>query len=522
MLEQGAAALDTKKAVSGKLTGAKALDTFKAQAGARSRASQKAMLSPAAPLAARKSPATTGGPGTETGQASNETTSAAKGVTAGPLSLEGLSDEEWDIVEAIKAIGDWLWGIIAGDFNEEMDIVQTIIRALLTMIPVVDQIADVQDLVAALYKLVWQGRYTEVEPWVGLVLTLIGLVPTVGSAVKGIGKLIWKSLKNSGGIGSMLARMGGGVVDTIGKFLKNADSHLAFVKGEATKLFSQARGWVSDTIGQIKGLLSNSYLVNSTTEWLFGVKSRLESVRDKLVRFKNTLAKASAQAPAKIAEMFTKLVGGLRGTVRVVNAIGYRRFCDLVEDVPILKLEQFVKELGAKEMQKVADKYGGKAMNKYGPSFFKNFKGVTEATKKHLIDGKGVVRSKKQVDGCHDEAMFYKRHIAPADVEKVKIISRQPMGQGMYKYKYKLYKKSPKGTGLTDEPVSRMVEKTTISGLAGDWNKWSKIFEDAAAQGIKNCTLNSNGAGKFTANIKGVMYEGWVRNNEIHSIYPLL
>ena len=119
----------------------------------------------------------------------------------------------------------------------------------------------------------------------------------------------------------------------------------------------------------------------------------------------------------------------------------------MVQDVPILKLKAFLTELGARQMKEVADKYGGKAMNKYGPSFFKNFKGVTGNTKKHVLDGKGVISKKKQVDGCHDEAIFRARHINPANVQKILIISRQPVGQGMYKYKYKIYKKSPKGGG---------------------------------------------------------------------------
>lgn len=87
-------------------------------------------------------------------------------------------------------------GVLEGDFNEDSSLSQILIRTLLTLIPGVDQVADIQDVTAALYKLAWEKRYDEFGPWFDLFLTLIGLVPTAGSGAKGFVKWVEESAGN--------------------------------------------------------------------------------------------------------------------------------------------------------------------------------------------------------------------------------------------------------------------------------------------------------------------------------------
>lgn len=89
-------------------------------------------------------------------------------------------------VTTVGAMLDWGWGVIMGDFNEEATIGQTAVGALISLIPGVDQAFDIRDIIANLYFLIGQQRYDEFGPWFGLVITIIGCVPEVGSAVKGI------------------------------------------------------------------------------------------------------------------------------------------------------------------------------------------------------------------------------------------------------------------------------------------------------------------------------------------------
>lgn len=51
----------------------------------------------------------------------------------------------------ISDSADWIWGILKGDFEEDASTSQIIGRMILTMIPGIDQLADVQDITNVLY-----------------------------------------------------------------------------------------------------------------------------------------------------------------------------------------------------------------------------------------------------------------------------------------------------------------------------------------------------------------------------------
>lgn len=100
-----------------------------------------------------------------------------------------------DVIEEEGSILDWVWGTIQGDFNEDPSVGQLITNAVITAIPLVDQVADARDLTANIKALVWDKRYDDFTVWLGFFFTLIGLIPTVGSLLKGVLKLVWKSSK---------------------------------------------------------------------------------------------------------------------------------------------------------------------------------------------------------------------------------------------------------------------------------------------------------------------------------------
>ncbi len=104
------------------------------------------------------------------------------------------------IASGIKSTGSWIWGTVQGDFNEDQTIGQIATNTAITMIPVVDQVGDVRDIVANLKLLVWNKRYNDKWIWIALVITLIGLIPVLGSAAKGVLKVVVKGLKTSGKI----------------------------------------------------------------------------------------------------------------------------------------------------------------------------------------------------------------------------------------------------------------------------------------------------------------------------------
>lgn len=84
----------------------------------------------------------------------------------------------------------WAWGAIIGDFNKEPTLSQTIVAGLISIIPVADQVSDVRDLVANVLTLTNEIERENKENWINLALTAFGLIPTVGSVVKTLIKVI--------------------------------------------------------------------------------------------------------------------------------------------------------------------------------------------------------------------------------------------------------------------------------------------------------------------------------------------
>lgn len=91
---------------------------------------------------------------------------------------------------------DWFFGLIEGDFNEDPSAAQIIIGTVIGCIPVIGQIMDVRDICANLKKL--NKDPEDALLWVGLVVTLIGLVPGAGDLVKGVFRFVLKFLRKGG------------------------------------------------------------------------------------------------------------------------------------------------------------------------------------------------------------------------------------------------------------------------------------------------------------------------------------
>ena len=144
-------------------------------------------------------------------------------------------EQDWWLGES----WEWVWEVLKGDFHEDPETGQVVVRTLITLIPVVDQIADLQDLVAALHKLAWQKRVNEFGPWFDLFTTAIGLIPTVGSAVKGIAKLLLKAADKVeiGALKKLLNAVAGKLDD----FSVYAEQAVEAIKKPLNDLAGQAR-----------------------------------------------------------------------------------------------------------------------------------------------------------------------------------------------------------------------------------------------------------------------------------------
>lgn len=102
-----------------------------------------------------------------------------------------------------KSAWEWFWEAIQGDFNENRPTGQIVADAAISMIPLVDQVCDVRDLIANCKKL--RQEPDDTWAWVALALTLIGLFPVLGSLVKGVLKVCFSYIRRGASKGFSLA-----------------------------------------------------------------------------------------------------------------------------------------------------------------------------------------------------------------------------------------------------------------------------------------------------------------------------
>ncbi|WP_339388288.1 hypothetical protein [Vibrio caribbeanicus] len=188
-----------------------------------------------------------------------------------------ISEKAKQLSEATYASFEWIWETLQGDFNDDMSTGQIAANAVLGLIPIVDQILDCRDLVANCNKI--HDDPGDSWAWVALVLTLIGCIPTLGSAVKGVLKIVFLFARRSAGD---MAQALGRALKPINTFL--LDSQVQKVLGNVS-IISVLKD-VVDSIGSLKSTLSASKLIGVFDEVIGafkGVITKLEVIAPKEV-----------------------------------------------------------------------------------------------------------------------------------------------------------------------------------------------------------------------------------------------
>lgn len=100
------------------------------------------------------------------------------------------------VEDGVGNIFVWLWESIQGDFNLERSVGQISFDTAISMIPGVDQVCDVRDIIANCRHI--NEDSSDTWAWVALGLTLIGLFPVLGSLVKGVLKIFFLFVRRAG------------------------------------------------------------------------------------------------------------------------------------------------------------------------------------------------------------------------------------------------------------------------------------------------------------------------------------
>ena len=91
---------------------------------------------------------------------------------------------------------EWLWGTMKGDFNEDASYDQIVANIGASFVPIVGQVMDVRDVFAGLYLLTKDRGWEDWLKWLGLFATLVGIIPVLGDALKGVFRIALRSIKN--------------------------------------------------------------------------------------------------------------------------------------------------------------------------------------------------------------------------------------------------------------------------------------------------------------------------------------
>jgi len=183
----------------------------------------------------------------------------------------------------LSAAAEWLWTVLQGDFAEEQSTAQTITGTVISMVPLVDQICDIRDVVANCKK-IHQDSNNKAH-WLALGLTLLGLFPTLGSLAKGCFKILFA-----------YGRKG---VFKVG------------VKGLESGLWQATKPWVETGIGKLNQFLARPEVVAAlkALHW--------DNVYKELARLARELAaKVNTGALTKIFDEVIKALTELLGMVQ--------------------------------------------------------------------------------------------------------------------------------------------------------------------------------------------------------------
>lgn len=172
-----------------------------------------------------------------------------------------------------KSVWEWLWEAIQGDFNDNRSTGQIAFDAGISMIPVIDQICDVRDIIANCKSIAQSDEKDDnTWKWVGLVLTLIGLFPSLGSLVKGVLKIFFAFIRRYG-LNHVMKAVDNGLTWVV-TFLRKPEVQKELRRLKVDEVF----GWLAKEIKVISGKVNTATLLAAFDKGIKVMKGLLDKV----------------------------------------------------------------------------------------------------------------------------------------------------------------------------------------------------------------------------------------------------
>jgi hypothetical protein len=219
----------------------------------------------------------------------------------------------------LEGLGQWIWEVIQGDFNDDQTTGQIVTGTVISMIPFVDQICDVRDLCANSNNI--RKDETNVGAWIGLCLTLIGLFPVLGSFAKGACKVMFLYLRRAGFdvAGKVINKKAyDTAIGGLNKFLEMPATRKTL---KALKIYNpyeylakqvrllQSKVNVSALLGKLNELMNaTKSILNKASDWgPKSIKQPIKNMLDQLVWLRSKANSGLAKAVGPMNEALDKL-----------------------------------------------------------------------------------------------------------------------------------------------------------------------------------------------------------------------
>lgn len=257
----------------------------------------------------------------------------------------------------LDAAGQWIWEVIQGDFNDNASTAQVATGTIISMIPFVDQICDVRDLVANCKKI--NDEPNTSWHWISLVLTLIGLFPSLGSLLKGSLKVMFAGIRKKGAVSGITPRLEIYVdisIAQLNKFLDRPEVSKALValkwdnpykvlSKEVTKLSTKInvnalRAALNDAINAAQSLL------NLVQEWGgAGLAAKAQRLLEMIGGVRKSADHQLAEALKPVQTYLRRLARDLeieadlahRAHLNAVNPHAFKKISSPVEEAEVFK-----------------------------------------------------------------------------------------------------------------------------------------------------------------------------------------
>lgn len=176
----------------------------------------------------------------------------------------------------LETAAQWIWEVLQGDFNHNASTAQVVTGTIISMIPFVDQICDIRDLIANCKKINEEPSSSWL--WISLTLTLIGLFPGIGSLVKGCLKVMFAALRKGAAKSGITPRLDlyvGVSISQLNKFLARPEVAKALVMLKWDNPYKT----LAREIRKVEGTLNVAALKSALNEAIGAAQSMLKLVQ---------------------------------------------------------------------------------------------------------------------------------------------------------------------------------------------------------------------------------------------------